>query len=60
MLEEIDDEYEEPKSKNEEGIIICNKMWEIYTVAGMWLYSDDECKICDGFNKLCKHYDPID
>ena len=60
----LDDEFEEeetaqePLARNEDGIVICDKMWEICTVPGMWIYAEKICDECQGYNNKCRYYTP--
>ncbi len=48
----------DPDATNSEGIIICDKMWTICTVQGMWIYAEDKCVTCEGYNTTCEDYTP--
>ena len=49
----------DPDAINSEGTILCDKMWTICTIPGMWIYSEDKCSDCEGYNVKCRDYSPM-
>jgi hypothetical protein len=49
----------DPDVRNGAGVILCDRMWTMCTVPGMWIYAEGVCSECGGYNTSCEIYRPM-
>jgi hypothetical protein len=58
-MENIEKKINEPEIRNEEGITLCSRAWEIFSIPGIWMYAEKCCMDCEGYNSQCRYYRPL-